>query len=125
MKPPSTRKLIAVVDDEPPVRKALVRVLRMENYDVVAYVSGEEFLTSIPTPPPSCAVVDVHMPGVSGFEVARSVKAMGLATRVVLISASNEPEILREANAVGAVRLLLKPFSAEVLCQFIECDPTP
>jgi len=60
---------IAVVDDEASVRTALGRLLRLADYQVTAFASGEDFLASLATRLPDCAILDVHMPGLSGFDV--------------------------------------------------------
>jgi FixJ family two-component response regulator len=53
---------VAVVDDELPVRTALGRLLRLADYDVAIYASGEVFLAAVDARP-DCAVLDIHMPG--------------------------------------------------------------
>ena len=72
--------VIAVVDDESPVRTMLCRVLRLADYQVTAFASGEEFLDSLTARLPACAILDVHMPGVSGIEAAKQI-----ATRCITV----------------------------------------
>jgi FixJ family two-component response regulator len=107
--------LIAVVDDEPPVRTMLRRALRVADYDVDVFASGEEFLASLPTRLPRCVILDVHMPDLSGFDVEGRMRAANLRVPVVFITASDEAGLDRSAAAAGAVRLLRKPFSSESL----------
>lgn len=107
--------LIAVVDDEPPVRTMLRRALRVADYDVDVFASGEEFLASLPTGLPRCVILDVHMPDLSGFEVEGRMRAANLRVPVVFITASDEAGLDQSAAAAGAVRLLRKPFSSESL----------
>ena len=60
---------IALVDDEASVRVALGRLLRLANYEVLAYASGEEFLAALGDRMPDCALLDVHLPGLTGIQV--------------------------------------------------------
>jgi FixJ family two-component response regulator len=107
--------LIAVVDDESPVRTMIRRALRMADYEVAAFASGAEFLETLPTRLPRCVILDVHMPGLSGFDVEGRMRAANLRVPVVFITASDEAGLDRSAEAVGAVRLLRKPFPSESL----------
>ena len=67
--------LIAVVDDEESVRMALARMLRASSFDVSIYRSGEDFLESLKTVVPDCAVLDYQMPGLTGRDVQRALAA--------------------------------------------------
>jgi FixJ family two-component response regulator len=107
--------LIAVVDDEVPVRTMLQRALRLADYEVAAFATGEDFLGSLPTRLPACAVLDVHMPGLSGFDVALRMREASYPVPVVLITASDDAAIDRSAAAAGAVCLLRKPFPTDAL----------
>ena len=73
------RTLIAVIDDEEPVRKALGRLLESVGMAVEIFSGGGEFLASLSTHRPDCAVLDLHMPEVTGW---RSSKVEGLAKRL-------------------------------------------
>ncbi len=110
-----TTARIATVDDEAPVRVALSRLLRLAGYDVVGFDSGETFLKSLAAARPDCAIVDIHMPGMNGFEVRERLRAANIDLPVVLITASDDTSLDGAAQAAGAVRLLRKPFSAEQL----------
>src|SRR3546814_15811501 len=60
---------VAVIDDDPSVRRALQRVLKVMDVSVESYASGEEFLASLQQQKRDCVVLDLHMPGMSGLEV--------------------------------------------------------
>jgi FixJ family two-component response regulator len=107
--------LIAVVDDEPPVRTMLGRVLRLADYRTSVFASGEEFLASLSARRPACAILDVHMPGLSGLEVHSRMRAACIQVPVVFITASDDIALDRSALDAGGVCLLRKPFSSEVL----------
>ena len=93
----------------------LQRALRLAGYEVAAFASGEEFLDSLPSRLPRCAIVDVRMPGLTGFDVARRVRAANFRVPLILITASDDAGIDRTAAAAGAVCLLHKPFSTDAL----------
>ncbi|WP_374692524.1 response regulator transcription factor [Accumulibacter sp.] len=107
--------LIAVVDDEVSVRTMLRRALRLAGYEVATFVSGEEFLDSLPSCSPACAILDIRLPGLSGLEVDVRMRAQNLRVPVVLITASDDPALDRAARAAGALCLLRKPFSTDAL----------
>jgi FixJ family two-component response regulator len=107
--------LIAVVDDETSVRTMLRRALRLAEYEVATFASGEEFLDSLPTCSPACAILDIRMPGLSGLEVGLRMRARNIRLPVVLITASDDPALDRSAAAAGAICLLRKPFSTDTL----------
>jgi FixJ family two-component response regulator len=110
---------IALVDDEAPVLKALGRVLRLANCTVIAFQSGESFLAWLTRAQPDCAVLDIHMPGLSGFEVLERIRATRVDIPVVFITASDDPDLARRAHKLGASALLRKPFNGDALIDAI------
>jgi FixJ family two-component response regulator len=107
--------LIAVVDDEAPVRAMLGRVLRLADYEVAAFGSGEEFLNSLVVRVPACVILDVHMPGLSGFDAAARLRSACHEVPIVFITASDDAALDRAATAAGDSVLLRKPFPADSL----------
>ncbi|HSP94149.1 MAG TPA: response regulator, partial [Thermoanaerobaculia bacterium] len=69
-----SRLLVAIVDDEESVRRAIGRLMRSAGIDVETFPSGAEFLQSLETHSPDCVVLDLHMPGLNGFEVQARLK---------------------------------------------------
>ena len=111
---------IAVVDDESPVRIMLGRLLRLADYRVIAFPSGEEFLASLTMQLPVCAVLDVHMPGLSGLDVQSRMRAAHIEVPVVFITASDDIALDRSSLEAGAVCLLRKPFSSNELLEAVD-----
>ncbi len=109
----SAELCVAVVDDEASVRKALGRLLRLADYDVVAFASGNEFLASLDARRPDCVILDVHMAGLSGFDVQSRLRAAHIGVPVVFITASDDLALDRTVVEAGGLRLLRKPFSNE------------
>ncbi len=104
-----------MVDDEASVRTALGRLLRLADYEVAAFASGADFLASLATRRPDCAIVDIHMPGLSGLEVQARLSAAHSGIPVVFITAGDEPGLEATVHAAGGVTLLRKPFSNDAL----------
>ena len=111
---------IAVVDDEAPVRTALRRLLRLASYDVQVFESGDAFLASVRERVPDCALLDVNLQGLSGFEVHARLNEAGWKIPVVFVTASDDPELDDAARRAGGSQLLRKPFSNEALLAAVE-----
>jgi len=107
--------LVAVVDDEAPVRVALGRLLRLAGYRVAAYDSGDDFLASLVHNVPACVLLDLNMPGLSGLQVQAHLLADRVALPVVFITASDDSTIERLALEAGGLRVLHKPFGNDEL----------
>jgi len=106
---------IAVVDDEAPVRTMLGRVLRLAEYKVAAFASGEEFLASLSARVPACVILDVHMPGLSGFDVQTRLRAERTDVPTVFITASDDPSLDELVKKAHGIALLRKPFTSDML----------
>jgi FixJ family two-component response regulator len=106
---------VAVIDDELPVRTALARLLRLADYDVAIYASGDDFLAALDARRPDCVVLDIHMPGLSGLDVQARLKAAHSNVPVVFITASDEIDLGRQTQEAGGAQLLRKPFSNDAL----------
>ena len=108
------------MDDDPSVLKALARLLRSAGYAVETFRSPHEFLCSAATPPPRCLVVDVQMPGMSGFELQSRLKDLGRQVPVVFITAHDTPQTRASASGSGTVGLLFKPFFDTMLLELLD-----
>ena len=115
--PSVTMPRVLVVDDSISVRKALERVLAPRRMDVSAAASGEQALEQLRVQVPDLLIVDVVMPGMSGFELCSSIKAdAGLRhVPVILISGIVDEGVMAQAKEVGAVSVVSKPFTPDEL----------
>jgi FixJ family two-component response regulator len=105
---------IAVVDDEPSVCKAFARLLRAAKFDVGTFCSGAEFVASLGDRAPDCVVLDLHMPGMNGFDVqSRLSEDPALRVGVVIVTAHDSPAAQERALAGGAAAYLRKPVEAK------------
>lgn len=115
----TVRPLIAVVDDEKPVRVALERLLRSANLDVETFPSGVEFLDSLKTHRPDCVVLDLHMPLVDGFGVLSRLTEASIRLAVIIITGHDSTENRECALAAGAAAYLRKPVNDQTLLDAI------
>ena len=106
---------VAVVDDEESVRKALCRLLGTAGMQVEAYASGEEFLASLAHSRPACALIDLHMPLMGGFEVRTHLVREGIDLAVIVVTGHDKPESRARARELGVQGYLCKPLEASVL----------
>jgi FixJ family two-component response regulator len=106
--------LVAVVEDNPDERTALGRILRIGGFEVSTYASAEEFIAS----PPSgalCLLLDLQLDGMSGLDLLRGLRAEASMLRVIVNTASDDPESYREAAQLGCLAYLQKPYSGRAL----------
>jgi len=106
---------ILVVDDEPAVRRALERALRLENYEVELAADGREALDALAERPPDAIILDVSMPGIDGLEVCRRLRASGDRTPVLMLTARDGIDDRVTGLDVGADDYLVKPFALREL----------
>jgi two-component system, OmpR family, response regulator MprA len=106
---------ILVVDDEPAVRTALERALRLEGYEVELAADGAEALQQLALKAPDAVVLDVLMPNVDGLEVCRRLRAAGDRTPVLMLTARDAVGDRVRGLDAGADDYLVKPFALEEL----------
>jgi FixJ family two-component response regulator len=110
----SKEKLIAVIDDDRAFREALVESLFSLGYGARAFASAEEFL-ALDERGACCVITDVHMPGMSGLDLKRALRAREDSIPVIMVTARKEPNLEAKTAASGAICLLRKPFGTEAL----------
>jgi two-component system, OmpR family, response regulator MprA len=106
---------VMVVDDEPGVRSALERALRIERYDVQVAGDGAQALSLLADRSPDAIVLDVAMPDVDGLEVCRRLRAAGDRTPVLMLTARDAVDDRVEGLDAGADDYLVKPFALREL----------
>ena len=106
---------IVVVDDDSSMLQALERILRLGVYKTLTYPSAEALLESSSAWRAACLVFDVHLPGLTGFELYEHLARLGTQPPVIFITAYDEPEARDQARAAGAAAFFTKPFSGREL----------
>jgi two-component system response regulator MprA len=106
---------ILVVDDEPAVREAVERALRLEGHDVLSAGDGVEALAALDVRPPDAVVLDVLMPRVDGLELCRRLRGRGDRTPVLMLTARDAVSDRVAGLDAGADDYLVKPFALEEL----------
>ncbi|MBV9196768.1 MAG: response regulator transcription factor [Solirubrobacterales bacterium] len=106
---------VLIVDDEPAVRRALERALRLENYEVALAADGGEALDSLASTPADAVILDVLMPRVDGLEVARRMRQAGDRTPILMLTARDAVDDRVTGLDVGADDYLVKPFALREL----------
>ena len=113
------RLLVSIIDDDESVRESLPDLVREFGFAVQAFSSGEEFLASEWLDATSCLILDISMPGMSGFDLHRTLSHSSRDIPIVFMTA-HEHEIDRvRALGRGAVACLLKPFRPASLLEAI------
>ncbi len=112
----SVSDLVFIVDDDEGVRSALQMLVRSLGLRSRAFGSGEEFLAAYDGADGRCLLLDVRMPGMSGFEVKERLEAESAGIPVIFLTAQGEEEI---PARIGPVERIQKPFRDEVLVRRI------
>jgi two-component system response regulator MprA len=106
---------VLVVDDDPPLQRMLARTLSAEGFSVAVAADGGAALAAVERSLPDVIVLDVAMPGMDGLAVCRRLRAKGMTTPVLMLTARDAvPDRVRGLQA-GADDYLVKPFAAEEL----------
>jgi FixJ family two-component response regulator len=109
------QSLTYVIDDDASVRKAFGRLLRSANLDAETFSSAEEFLSSPKQKENACIIIDIRMPGLSGFDLQQRLSAEGIKIPVIVISASDDVETRERARELGAIAFFRKPIDDQAL----------
>jgi FixJ family two-component response regulator len=113
------RLLVAVVDDSESVRESLPALLEHVGFDVQAFSSAEDFLTSEACGVTSCLILDVALPGMSGPDLQRELTRRGERMPIVFITARTDPSLRQRLLDLGAAACLFKPFSDDALLEAV------
>lgn len=113
------RPLVAVVDDDQSVRESLPDLLGEFGFRSKVYSSAADFLASDALVQANCLLLDIAMPGMSGFVLQQELKVRGRNIPVVFITAQKDEAVYKRALEGGAVGFLIKPFSDTALLKVL------
>jgi FixJ family two-component response regulator len=119
------RPLIAVVDDDFSVRKALAHLLTVKSYATTTFGSAKEFLNSLEQQTPNCLVLDLHMPDWGGLDLQHHLLRSGISIPTVIITAHDEIGLRERCSNAGAAAFLVKPISVDALIAAIDTAMQP
>jgi len=121
----SNAPVVGVLDDEPEMRKALRRLLSSRGFRVEEYACGEDLLAALGSHPLECLLLDLHMPGVNGFDVLETFRSRQIRVPVIVITAHDEPGTADRVRSLGASAYLKKPVDRDTLLSAIAAANLP
>ena len=111
---PCRSPFIAIVDDEESVRKSLCRLFTAVGWESVAFRSGQEFLISLSDRLPDCILLDLQMPGLTGFDVQAQLVRVGSSIPLIVLTGCDDQGNCRQWLSEGTV-ILRKPVNDDTL----------
>lgn len=112
--------MVAVVDDEESVRKAVQRLLKAGGLSVTSFASAEDFLQSAQLNTTGCLVADIRMPGMSGLDLLSELNRKHLPIPTIFITAHGDENLRMQAMRAGAVKFLSKPVDGSTLLTSVQ-----
>jgi FixJ family two-component response regulator len=114
-----TTKMIAIVDDDDSIRRALQGLLESAELTAQSFASAEEFLQSGQRHQIACLITDIRMPGMSGLELQAKLNAEHCKIPIIFITAHGDEKLRMQALRAGAVEFMAKPFDDEALLESV------
>jgi FixJ family two-component response regulator len=112
---PHTMPLISIVDDDLSVCRALRRLVQSAGYTAETFASARAFLDSSPSGRTACLVLDIHLDGMSGFELSERLAEDRTAIPIIFITAHDDALTRERVRRAGATAYLPKPFDEQAL----------
>jgi FixJ family two-component response regulator len=116
----SNSGVIAIVDDDEPLREALGSVLKAAEFSVAAFHSAEDFIDSPLSQSASCLILDVRLPGMSGVELLWHLASRGSTIPIIFVTAHGDASLHDVMMKAGASAFLNKPVRSETLLKEID-----
>ncbi|MCC7326448.1 MAG: response regulator [Burkholderiales bacterium] len=118
-------RLIAILDDEVEFRLALARVLVAHRFECASFTTGEELIAAVAARHFDCVLLDLHMPGMSGFDVLTALQQSPAAPPAIVITGHDDPAYRDRGLALGALACHRKPIrTADLLTAIAQaCEP--
>lgn len=113
-------EIVLIVDDDDAARDSLKTLLEVQGFRTEAYENCQDFLNSQQMHTGACLVLDVHLPGMSGFDLMEELAARKVALPIILVTGRYDRSIRDRATAMGALTLLEKPIDFDALLSAIQ-----
>lgn len=114
-----SKKQIYIVDDDESVCRALKCLLMTYGFEVNTFLSAEKFFSDVPNSVQGCLILDIHMPGMDGWEVLKRIIKSGSNRPVIIISADKNGGLMERVLKIGAVGFFQKPVNDKELVNLI------
>ena len=112
---------LMVVEDSPPTARGLAAVFRQAGYEVTTFDSGLAALEFARVHRPAAAIVDIHLPDISGLILSQRLReALGEAAPIVVLSGDGSMEVINSLTHVGATCFFAKPVSGQRLVEYVQ-----
>ena len=108
---------VFILDDDPSVRETLALLLKIEGYAAQGFGEGASFLEAVRNASPACVILDLNLPGESGFDVLRRLADERVTAPILVISGAADISMAVAAMKYGALDFLEKPFSSDVIIE--------
>ena len=115
----TNKKNVFVLDDDESVCRSLKTFLITYDFEVKTFNSAQSFFDAVPNDELGCLVLDIHMPGLDGWETQKKIIESGSKRPVIFISAEKQENAVDRALKAGAVGFLQKPFNGQALVDLI------
>ena len=119
VKEPANRSLVFVVDDDPSFRRSTEFLIESAGYEVQTFSSAEDFMVSRRPDVPSCLILDVRLPHLSGLDLQQRLFKAGTQIPIIFITGHGDIPMTVQAMKAGAVEFLTKPFREQELLDAI------
>jgi FixJ family two-component response regulator len=113
------KKQIYIVDDDESVCLSLKLLMGTYGFVVETFLSAEKFFSAVPNSALGCLIMDIHMPGLNGWEAQQKLKETGFNLPVIFISADKNSGLNKKALKAGAIGFLQKPFDDQDLVDLV------
>jgi FixJ family two-component response regulator len=111
--------IVFIIDDDPLYRRSSERLVRSVGFSVQSFESARDFLSSRRPNVPSCLILDVRLPGLSGLDLQRELAEAGIHLPIIFVTGHGDIPMSVQAMKAGAVEFLTKPFRDQVLLDAI------
>jgi FixJ family two-component response regulator len=118
-KMPLDKKQIYIVDDDDSVCRALRLLMITYGFAVDTFTSAEKFFSAVPNSAPGCLIMDIHLPGLNGWDALKELTESGSNRPVIIITANKVEGLNDRALKAGALGSLQKPFNDHELVDLI------
>lgn len=112
-------KKILIVDDQYGIRILLHEVLDKEGYTIFQAPNGQTALKIVEEEKPDLVLLDMKIPGMDGLEILRHIRTIEPDTKVIMMTAYGELDLIKEATVLGAITHFTKPFDIDELRQAV------